>query len=118
MPIKMKTWTDLTAAQKEHVVKMANEAGLPMPNITAGLYHTRGDFVSGAAWSFLKAWGIWQGDSLESFAIVAARTADEARTILATQGDLQCPREKQGDTVEELFVVAGELEPRVLREMH
>lgn len=108
----MKTWEQLTAAQKEHCVKLANEAGIPMANVTTGVYHTRGDFISGAAWQFLKAWGIWAGEQSHIYEIVAAR--DEMTAL-----ELVIKKHGVGNVCltppDELFVVAGEAEPRILK---
>lgn len=109
--MKMKTWEDLTPPQKEHVIKLASEAGIPMTNTTNAVFHTRGDFVSGGAWQFMKAWGGYAGiPQLDKFAIAAAPTEHEARNIIrASCGDCQ------SKPLDELFVVAGIVQPVILK---
>ncbi len=110
MSIQMKRWEDLTKEQKQHVVEMATAARIPMTSVHTSVFHTRGDFISGAVWEFMPVWGGWAGPDASMFCIVAAPTEDQARKLVMDRhGDCQA------EPFDNMFTVAGETEARILR---
>lgn len=123
MSIRMKTWDELSAPQKEHALKLASAAGIPAPNVTTGVYHTRGDFVSGSAWQFMKAWHVRVYDNDDSVhrreppcseVIIAAHTVEQAIELirLSRPGGIH---RRNITKPTELFLVAGVVEPCIIK---
>lgn len=108
--MKLKTWDQLTPPQKTDTMRLALAAGIPAPNLATGVYHTRGDFVAGASWEFMTAWGMWVGAQLEDYVMIAAKTLDGARKLAhKTYGPWV------GADTDQLFMVAGVTEECVLK---
>lgn len=116
MSIRMKTWDELSPPQKEHALKLASAAGIPAPNVATGVYHTRGDFVSGSAWQFMKAWHVrvWAAIDMHSQVIVAAHTSEQATEVVRRMRPGGVDKSDISKPVE-LFLVAGVIEPCVLK---